>query len=81
MEEKGMGIDWILDILKALAEKSRNDAVRLGAVREAGDYYGAKEKAKEIIRGQVQVFEPFGQDELAKIEAHKVQTLEEVDSD
>lgn len=75
MDEKGVGIEFILDALKELFQKSKNDNVKLGALRELGEYYGAKEQAKKIDVNQYSLINPIHESELQLIEAQEVKAL------
>jgi len=75
----GIDVEWILGMLKSMAEGTKNDQVRLGVLREIGDWLVGKEKIKQITRGEVRVFEPFGDKELAQITAEKQETITETE--
>jgi len=75
-------LDFIFDQLKDIAINADNDNTRLSAIKELADWTGEKEKdkIKQITKGEVTIFSPFGTDELAKIEAQEVKTLAEVET-
>ena len=81
LDEKFGGdvLDFIFDNLKKLIESAKSDNVKLGALRDLGEWTGEKEQNKQITTGQVKVFSPIDSKEIARIEAEKVETLEEVD--
>ena len=81
MESKGLGIDFILDRLKDLAIGAQSDAVKLSALKEIGEYYGAKEKVKEITTGRMMIQSPFSEHDIAMIEAEEVKVLSEGETD
>lgn len=75
MDEKGIGFDFILNGLKDLFEKSKNDNVKLGALRELGEYYGAKEQDRRVNTNTFTMLNPFDAKELDMIEAQEVKTI------
>lgn len=75
MDEKGIGFDFILNGLKDLFEKSKNDNVKLGALKELGEYYGAKEQDRKINTNTFTMLNPFDVKELDMIEAQEVKTI------
>jgi len=70
-EKLGINFEYILSKLKLLVEASNSDKVKLGALKELADWLGAKEKTREIMHGQVKMFNPFTMEEIASIEAEK----------
>jgi hypothetical protein len=77
----GSVLGFIFDQLKELVLTSDNDRVKLDVLKELAEWSGEKEKdkVKQITQGQVTIFKPFEQDELAKIEAEEVKILGEVE--
>jgi hypothetical protein len=75
-EKLGLDYEYILERLMSLAESSKNDNVILGSLRELSEWLGGKEKIKQITQGEIKVFQPFTGDELASIEAERVETLD-----
>ena len=81
LDEKfdGSVLGFIFDQLKELVLTSDNDRIKLDVLKELAEWSGEKEKdkVKQITQGQVTVFKPFEEDELAKIEAEEVKILSE----
>jgi hypothetical protein len=75
-------LDFIFEQLKDIALNADNENTRLAAIKEIGDWSGEKEKdkVKQVTKGEITIFEPFGKDELAKIEAEEVKVLAESDA-
>ena len=76
-------LDFIFGQLKDIALNAENENTRLSAIKELGDWSGEKEKdkVKQITKGEITVFQPFGQDQLAKIESEEVKVLSESNSE
>jgi hypothetical protein len=76
-------LDFIFEQLKDIAINAVNENTRLAAIKELGEWSGEKEKdkIKQVTKGEITVFQPFGQDELAKIEAEEVKVLAESDAE
>lgn len=75
----GIDYEYILSKLKELVEKTKNDNIKLGGLKELGDWLGGKEKTKQITKGEVHVLPPFSSKDLAKIEAEKIETIVEAE--
>lgn len=80
-EKLGIDFKYILSGLKQLFEESDNDNIKLGSLKELAEWLGGKDKMKQVTRGQVHVFEPFSGEELAKIEAEKIEAIEAGEED
>lgn len=77
-QKLGIDYEYILSALKELGEKSKNDNIKLGVLRELADWLGGKEKMKQITSGKIHVFEPFGDREIARIEAERIEALDAI---
>lgn len=78
-EKLGVTYEFIMGSLKELAEDADADQVRLGALKELADWLGAKERDRHTIKGTLSIRDPFGETELASIEAERTKTLAEVE--
>jgi hypothetical protein len=76
-EKLGLDYEYILSRLMKLSDSDKNEGVALGALRELAEWLGAKDKTKQITQGQIKVFQPFADDELASIEAERIEALTE----
>jgi hypothetical protein len=72
-------LDFIFDQLKDLIMNTDNDNTKLGALKELSEWSGEKEKTKQITRGEMHIFEPFGAKKLAQIDAEEIKVLSEAD--
>lgn len=81
LDEKFGGdvLDFIFEQLRKLIESAKSENVKLGALRDLGEWSGEKVQNKQITTGQVRVFSPVDPKEIARIQAEKVETLEESD--
>jgi len=72
-------LDFIFEQLKDIAINADNENTRLAAIKELGEWSGEKEKdkIKQVTKGEITVFQPFGEDQLAKIEAEEVKVISE----
>jgi len=74
----GSVLDFLFKELKEFILSEKGTA-KLAGLKELGEWTGEKEKdkVKQITKGQVTVFKPFEQEELAQIEAEEVKVLSE----